>query len=424
MPGTDTAPIQLPQLEDLPEDLDGASVLLRSDVNVPLVNTQADTQANTQANTQADTLPSTQLGVQDASVPRMDGPQIAGPQIADDFRIRSSMDTLCWLLERNAKVTLCGHLGRPKGKPDPKFSMQVVQARLRELLASDSPRQSHWQERLSVLENLRFNAGETANDPDFVAALVSGQDFYVNDAFGASHRAHASIVGPPQFLPSAAGRLLYKEVAVLSGIRQKPRRPFVAVLGGAKVSDKLGVVRSLLERVDILVVGGAMAFTFLAARGHNVGASLCEPEFISECAELLLGEKPVLLPTDLVARNVAGAGDELRMTGANLPEGWAGMDIGPGTAAEFCDAVTEAGCVFWNGPMGLFEDERFAAGTRTLAEAINSSAAFTVIGGGDTAAAAAALGYTDGIDHISTGGGASLELLEKGDLPGLVALRK
>ena len=365
-------------------EVSGKSVLLRADVNVPLV----------------------------------DG------EVADDFRIRASLETLVWLLEQGADVVLCGHLGRPKGE-DRSLSMAPVEAQLRKLLAERMPDLPSSQ--LTVLENLRFNSGETANDPAFVAELIEGRDCYVNDAFGASHRAHASIVGPPQFLPSAAGRLLAKETEVLLGLREKPRRPFVAVLGGAKVSDKLGVVSSLAERVDALLIGGAMAFTFLAAKGHNVGASLFEPDFVDECARLLASDVRLLLPTDLVAKGPDG---QVQQTGVNLSEGWAGFDIGPGTAAEFADEISEAGCVFWNGPMGVFEDDRFAAGTKTVAEAVADTSAYTVIGGGDTAAAAKAFGFaTESIgaaapdfDHTSTGGGASLELLEHGNLPGLAVL--
>lgn len=372
------------QLEDL-GDLQGKSILLRADVNVPL----------------------------------------ADGAITDDFRIRASMETLLWLLEQGADVVLCGHLGRPKGE-DPALSMKPVEARLRELLAQEMP--GCPSSRVAVLENLRFNPGETANDASFVAELIENRDCYVNDAFGATHRAHASIVGPPRFLPSAAGRLLAEESEVLLGLREKPRRPFVAVLGGAKVSDKLGVVSSLSERVDALLIGGAMAFTFLAAKGHDVGDSLYEPNFADECAELLQSDIRLLLPTDLVARGPEG---QTQQTGVNLPEGWAGLDIGPGTAAEFADEISEAGCVFWNGPMGVFEDDRFAAGTRTVAEAVANTSAFTVIGGGDTAAAAASFGFATSsigaavsdFSHVSTGGGASLELLEHGDLPGLAALR-
>jgi phosphoglycerate kinase len=274
---------------------------------------------------------------------------------------------------------------------------------------------------VELLENLRYDPGEEGNDPAFVAKLVDGQDAYVDDAFGAAHRAHASIVGPPQTLPSAAGLLLAKEVEVLLGLRERPSRPFVAVLGGAKVSDKLGVIGALLEVVDSLVIGGGMCFTFLAAQGRSVGASLLEADQVDTCRRLLEAGKPIHLPSDVVA---LGPDDqEVRQLGANLPDGWKGLDIGPGSAAEFADVVLEARTVFWNGPMGVFEDERFAAGTRAVAEAVAATKGFTVVGGGDSAAALAQFGLDDDVDHVSTGGGASLELLEQGDLPGLEALR-
>jgi phosphoglycerate kinase len=272
-----------------------------------------------------------------------------------------------------------------------------------------------------LLENLRFDPGEEGNDPAFVARLVEGIDAYVDDAFGAAHRAHASIVGPPRTLPSAAGRLLAREVEVLTGLRARPRRPFVAVLGGAKVSDKLGVIDSLLEVVDALVIGGGMCFTFLAARGHPIGDSLCEEDQIERCRELLEGPKPIHLPEDIVGLDPSG---QVANYGVRLPDGAKGLDIGPGSAAAFADVILDAGTVFWNGPMGMFEDPRFAAGTRTVAEAIAETKAFTVVGGGDSAAALAEFGLADQVDHVSTGGGASLELLELGDLPGLAALRE
>jgi phosphoglycerate kinase len=272
-----------------------------------------------------------------------------------------------------------------------------------------------------LLENLRFDPGEGANDPAFVARLVEGIDAYVDDAFGAAHRAHASIVGPPQTLPSAAGRLLAREVEVLTGLRENPRRPFVAVLGGAKVSDKLGVIDSLLSVVDALVIGGGMCFTFLAARGNPIGDSLCEEDQIERCRELLAGAKPIHLPEDIVGLDPSG---QVANYGVRLPAGAKGLDIGPGSAAAFADVILDAGTVFWNGPMGMFEDPRFAAGTRTVAEAMAQTNAFTVVGGGDSAAALAEFGLADEVDHVSTGGGASLELLELGDLPGLAALRE
>jgi phosphoglycerate kinase len=270
------------------------------------------------------------------------------------------------------------------------------------------------------MENLRFDPGEEGNDPAFVARLVEGVDAYVDDAFGAAHRAHASIVGPPQTLPSAMGRLLQREVEVLLGLRNAPKRPFVAVLGGAKISDKLGVVEALMDVVDALVIGGAMCFTFLAARGAPIGDSLFEPDQVETCRRLLASGKTVHLPEDIVG---VAADGSVQTWGARLPDGAKGFDIGPGTAAAFADVIMDARTVFWNGPMGMFEDERFAMGTRAVAQAMADTRAFTVVGGGDSAAALAQFGLDGDVDHVSTGGGASLELLELGDLPGLAALR-
>jgi phosphoglycerate kinase len=282
---------------------------------------------------------------------------------------------------------------------------------------------------VELLENLRFNPGETANDPAFVAELIAGQDAYVLDAFGAAHRSHASVVGPPQFLPSAAGRLLQREVEVLMPLRSDPARPFVVVLGGSKVSDKLGVIEALGAVADTMLIGGGMCFTFLAAAGHGVGDSLLEADEVATCERLLSSGMRIVVPSDIVALDAAGtigdpdAGGEVVSVGADVPDGFRGLDIGPGTAAEFADVIAGAGTVFWNGPMGVFEDPRFAAGTRAVAEALADARGFTVVGGGDSAAAVAEFGLAAEMDHISTGGGASLELLEQGDLPGLDALR-
>jgi phosphoglycerate kinase len=371
-------PGPVPQLEDL-GDLDGRSVLLRADFNVPI----------------------------------RDG------EITDDLRIRAALPTIEWLQARGASVTACTHLGRPKGEPDPRYSVEPVRLRLAELAPG-----------VELLENLRFNPGEEADDPAFVKELIAGHDAYVNDAFGASHRAHASIVGPPQFLPSAAGRLLAEEAAVLGGLRDDPARPFVAITGGSKVSDKLGVINALLEIADQLVIGGGMCFTFLAARGHSIGNSLFEADHVEHCAKLLDDDGDrIFLPSDIVGLGPGGklfdpdAGGEVRNFGRDLPDGWMGVDIGPGTAAEFGDIVLTGRTILWNGPMGVFEDPRFEAGTRAVAEAVAESRGFSVIGGGDSAAAALQFGVADRVDHVSTGGGASLELIEQGDLPGLAALR-
>jgi phosphoglycerate kinase len=370
--------VDLPRLEDLP-DPSGKRVLLRADFNVP----------------------------------------ISDGRIDDDLRIRAALPTIQWLQEHGATVTACTHLGRPKGKPDPRYTVEPVRERLAELAPG-----------VELLENLRYDPGEEANDPAFVDKLVEGQDLYVNDAFGAAHRAHASVVGPPARLPSAAGRLLAREVEVLGGLLEGPDRPFVAVLGGSKVSDKLKVIDALLKSVDTLLIGGGMCFTFLKALGHEVGDSLLEPEQVDNCRRLLDAGATILIPTDVVALGPGGeimdpdAGGEVATLGQDVPEGWKGLDIGPGTAANFADQVYSAGTVLWNGPMGVFEDPRFAAGTRAVAEAMAEAKGFTVVGGGDSASAMAAFGLADRIDHVSTGGGASLELIENGDLPGLKALRE
>jgi phosphoglycerate kinase len=363
---------RVPALEDL-GDVSGKRVLVRTDFNVP-----------------------------------MEGPDNART-ITDDFRIRAALPTIEWLTSRGATVVCASHLGRPKGAPDAKYSMEPVRARLAQLAPG-----------VELLENLRFNPGEESNSPEFVAQITKGIDMYVNDAFGAAHRAHASIVGPPRTLPSAAGRLLEREVEVLGGLRDKPKRPFVAVLGGAKVSDKIGVIEALLQVVDALVIGGGMCFTFLAAQGFPVGASICELDQVATCRKLLDLGKPIYLPDDIVGLDANG---NFATYGQRLPEGAKGLDIGPGSAAAFSDVIMDARTVFWNGPMGMFEDERFAAGTRTVAEAMAATKAFTVVGGGDSAAALAQFKLDDEVDHVSTGGGASLELLELGDLPGLAALR-
>lgn len=351
----------------------------------------------------------------DFNVPIRDG------QIADDLRIRSAIPTVSWLLERGASVVIGTHFGRPEGKYDERYSTEVLKGRLEQLVPG-----------VELLENLRFNPGEVANDQEFVDFLVGGAggeafDGYVNDAFGVSHRSHASVVGPPRRLPSAAGRLLEKEVQVLGDLRSSPKRPFVAVLGGAKVSDKLGVIEALLEVVDQLLIGGGMCFTFLKAMGYSVGDSLCEDDQLQTCQKIIDSGASILLPNDITALSPdgdIGAGNgEVRQMGCSLPDGWKGLDIGPGSAAEFTDALHEARTVFWNGPMGMFEDSRFAAGTRSVAQALADSRAFSVVGGGDSAAAVAEVGLTPYMDHISTGGGASLEFLELGDLPGLQALR-
>ena len=365
--------MKLPVLEDL-GDVRGKTVLVRTDFNVP-----------------------------------MDGPD-AARTITDDFRIRAALPTITWLTERGARVVCASHLGRPKGVSSPKYSMAPVRARLAELAPG-----------VELVENLRFAPGEETNDAEFVEQLVHGMDLYVNDAFGAAHRAHGSIVGPPRTLRSAAGRLIEHEVAILSGLRNSPKRPFVAVLGGAKVSDKLGVIETLVGMVDQLLIGGGMCFTFLAAQGHSIGDSLCERDQVDHCRALLDKHPSILLPEDIIGLDADGV---YATFGRRLADGAKGMDIGPGTAAAFSDVIMDARTVLWNGPMGVFEDARFAKGTRTVAQAMADSKAFTVVGGGDSAAAMAAFGLAGDVNHVSTGGGASLEFLEFGDLPGLQALRE
>jgi phosphoglycerate kinase len=376
---------KVPVLEDLPSP-EGKSVLMRTDFNVPM----------------------------------------AGGRITDDLRIRLPLETIAWLLDRGAsRVTTASHLGRPNGAPDPRFSMEPVRSRLVALVAAAG----YHADRVDLGENLRFDPREEAGDLSFAEELCAGHDLFVNDAFGAAHRAHASVVGPPRLLPSAAGRVMAREVEVLERLLHGAARPFVAVLGGSKVSDKLGVIDALLDRVDTLLVGGGMCFTFLAARGRSVGASLFEADQVESCRRLLDSGRDIRIPSDLTVLSPGGRfgpeerSGETRQVGADVPEGWMGLDIGPGTAAEFSDAITEARTVLWNGPMGVFEDPRFAAGTRTVAEAMAASSAFTVVGGGDSAAAVAELGLADQISHVSTGGGATLEFIERGDLPGLEALR-
>ena len=372
----------LPLLGDLGE-LDGRRVLVRVDFNVPLEA----------------------------------GPG-GGWVVADDFRIRATVPTLEWLLEHGASVVCCSHLGRPKGHPDPRWEMAPVRKALAKLCPD-----------VGLLENLRFDPGEEANDPAFVDRLVDGFDAYVNDAFGASHREHASVMGPPTRLPSAAGLRLATEVEVVAGLLHEPARPFVAVLGGAKVADKLGVVAAVGRVADVVLVGGAMAFTFLSSQGRGVGASLVDPTRVDDCWALLGRAARVVLPTDIVALSPGasfgpGSTDgEVRSFEGDLPEGWVGLDIGGATASTFARLLAEARTILWNGPMGAFEDERFAAGTEAVARAVATSGAFSVVGGGDSALALERAGLADAVSFVSTGGGATLRLLEHGDLPALAVLR-
>jgi phosphoglycerate kinase len=352
-------------------------------------------------------------------------------RIADDTRIRAAGPTLEELRMKGARLVLASHLGRPKGAPDPKLSLRPVAERLSVPLAPAvvgdevvaATRELSDGDTL-LLENVRFEPGETRNDPDLARALAALSDsVYVDDAFGAAHRAHASTEGVTHFVERrAAGRLLQREVETLTRLLANPRRPLLAVVGGAKVTDKLGVLERFLEVADEVLVGGAMCFPFFAAQGHSVGASLCEAEGIAP-ARALLGHEKLRLPVDLVLGREFSADTETRaLDGVDVPEGWMGLDVGLRTAQAYAQSVAAAGTVFWNGPMGAFELEPFAAGTEAVALAVANADATTVVGGGDSVAALAKFGLTDRVDHVSTGGGASLELIEGRTLPGVEAL--
>jgi len=338
--------------------------------------------------------------------------------VTDDFRLRSTVPLFDLLLERGATVVACTHFGRPDGRVDERYSV----APLRRCLDALRPG-------IELMENLRFHPGEETNDAEFGASLVDGFDYYVNEAFGASHRAHASIMAPPTLIPSAAGSNLQREVGTLLALLDAPARPFVAVTGGAKVKDKLGIMKVLAEKADVVIVGGGMAYTFAVAEGRQIGSSLFDGSFVDECARLLEGGN-VLIPVD--ARGLAsgsafgpdGGGDEPVAFSENIPDGFMGLDIGPTTIEIFTTALASAGTILWNGPMGVFEDPRFGAGTEAVARAIASSPAVSVVGGGDSVAALGSYGLSGDVSFVSTGGGASLELVELGDLPGLRALRE
>jgi len=386
---------RLPTLDSL--DVGGRTVLVRADLNVPL----------------------------DAG------------SVGDDFRIRASLPTIDELLGRGAKVVVCSHLGRPKGV-DPEFRMDPVAKRLGALggfsvQKIDGVAGPHVEaavraaadETVLVLENTRFEAGEKTNDPALSDGLAALADRFVLDAFGSAHRAHASTVGVAERLPSAAGRLLEKEVSALGALLIDPVRPYVVVLGGAKVSDKLGVMKHLLPKVDLMLVGGGMCFTLLAADGYEIGTSLVETSMLDEVRGLLRSEHggKILLPDDIVvADSFAADADHETVPAGNMPEGKMGLDIGPETVERFSGVVEAAHSVFWNGPMGVFEWEAFRAGTEGVAAAVARSDGFTVVGGGDSVAALRLLDMESDVKHVSSGGGAGLEMLEGKDLPGIAAL--
>ena len=363
------------------------------------------------------------------------------PVVADDTRIVAALQTIEELRARGARLVLVSHLGRPPGARVEALSLAPVVERLRALTdarvtladAVVGEEVKALTEKLGdgdvlVLENVRFEEGETSNDPDFAAALAQLGDVYVNDAFGVAHRAHASTEGVAHLLPSAAGRLLEREVLTLTRIVQNPSRPLVVIVGGAKVADKIGVIDRFLEVADVLMIGGAMCFPFLCAQGHKVGESLCEAEDTEHARALLAqalkpGRASVMTPDDLVIGDRLAQDAEHRVLhGVEVPRGWMGLDIGPATAARYADTIAQAGTVFWNGPMGAFELEPFAAGTRAVAEAVAGAKGLTVVGGGDSAAALARFGLEDSVDHLSTGGGATLALVEGQILPGVQAL--
>ena len=360
--------------------------------------------------------------------------------ITSDKRIVAALPTIRYLLEKKAAVIACSHLGKPKGEWKAKLSLAPVAQRLSELLGQEvifakdivgedakAKAAALQGGQIMLLENLRFDPREEKNDPSFAEELASMAELYVSDAFGTVHRAHASTAGVAAYLPAVSGLLVAKELEVMGGALNNPKRPFVAVLGGAKVSDKIGVINNLLDKADTIIIGGGMAYTFAKAQGGSIGKSLCEEDKLDYAREMIAkAEKngvKLLLPSDtMAADDFSNDANRQVVSTMAIPDGWEGMDIGPDTIRTFCDAVKGAGTVVWNGPMGVFEFENFAAGTRAMAQALADSGAITIVGGGDSAAAVEQMGFADRITHISTGGGASLEFLEGLELPGVACL--
>ena len=373
----------------------------------------------------------------DFNVPLKDG------EITNDKRIVAALPTIKYLMEQGAKVILCSHLGRPKGEYKPEFSLAPVAKRLSEYLGVDVPlaedenvvgdnakkMAADLQDgQVMLLENVRYRAEETKNEENFSKELASLADLFVNDAFGTAHRAHCSTTGVDSYLPAACGYLIQKEIQFMGGALADPKRPLVAILGGAKVSDKIGVISNLIDKCDTIIIGGGMAYTFMKYMGHNIGTSLLEADWVDKAGEMMQTAKnkgvKFLIPVDnRCGKEYKEDTEVLVCKSDDIPDGWMGLDIGPKTEKLFADAIDGAGTVIWNGPMGVSEWDNFASGTIAVAKAIADSGAISIIGGGDSVAAVTKLGFADKMSHISTGGGASLEFLEGKELPGIAALQ-
>ncbi len=373
----------------------------------------------------------------DFNVPLKDG------EITNDKRIVAALPTIKYLMEQGAKVILCSHLGRPKGEYKPEFSLAPVAKRLSEYLGVNVPlaedenvvgdnakkMAADLQDgQVMLLENVRYRAEETKNEENFSKELASLADLFVNDAFGTAHRAHCSTTGVASYLPAACGYLIQKEIQFMGGALADPKRPLVAILGGAKVSDKIGVISNLIDKCDTIIIGGGMAYTFMKYLGHNIGTSLLEADWVDKAGEMMQTAKDkgvkFLIPVDnRCGKEYKEDTEVLVCKSDDIPDGWMGLDIGPNTEKLFADAIDGAGTVIWNGPMGVSEWDNFASGTIAVAKAIADSGAISIIGGGDSVAAVTKLGFADKMSHISTGGGASLEFLEGKELPGIAALQ-